>query len=77
VQGTAYWQLDPRIRPDSRSDPSQEEGRKHYRADHLVINACRPYEWKADFPPVNVNGPELRKRIRDRWSHILDEGQKA
>ncbi|NIO08367.1 MAG: hypothetical protein GTO40_10315, partial [Deltaproteobacteria bacterium] len=41
IPGTAVWQLDPRLRPDERSDPNKDEGRKHYSAHNLVINACR------------------------------------
>jgi len=72
VPGTAYWQLDPRIRPDDRSDPDQNEGRKHYTAHHLVINALRPFEWKDDFPPVCTNSPELRQRILTQWRDVFE-----
>lgn len=71
VPGTAVWQLDPRIPPEGRSDPNAEEGRHPYPAHNLVLNACRPYEWIDDFPPVAVNGPELRARILDRWKDLF------
>jgi 4-hydroxy-3-polyprenylbenzoate decarboxylase len=71
IPATAVWQLDPRLRPEDRSNPDDEHGRKRYSADNLVINACRPYEWIDDFPPVNVNGPELRKRIEERWKDLF------
>lgn len=75
VPGMADWQLDPRIPPGERSDPTmahdQDRGRKPYRADSLVINACRPYAWKDDFPRVNVNSRELRERIGQKWSHLF------
>lgn len=70
VPGTAVWQLDPRVRPEDRSDPA-EGGRKPYIAHNLVINACRPYDWLADFPPVCVNSPELRKRIQEKWKKLF------
>jgi 4-hydroxy-3-polyprenylbenzoate decarboxylase len=70
VPGTAVWQLDPRVRPEDRSDPA-EGGRKRYTAHNLVINACRPYEWFNDFPPVCVNSPELRKRIEEKWKKLF------
>jgi 4-hydroxy-3-polyprenylbenzoate decarboxylase len=72
IPSRAVWQLDPRIPPGDRSDPDAEHGRKYYTAHNLVINACRPYEWLADFPPVNVNSPELRQRIQRRWKDVLD-----
>ena len=70
VPGTAFWQLDPRVRPDDRSNPA-EGGRKSYIAHNLVINACRPFDWIKDFPPVCVNGPELRKRIEEKWKKLF------
>jgi 4-hydroxy-3-polyprenylbenzoate decarboxylase len=72
IAGTAVWQLDPRIPPEGRSSPDKG-GRKHYSAHNLVINACRPYEWIGDFPPVAVNSPELRRRIFTKWKNLFDE----
>lgn len=71
VPGTAVWQLDPRIPPEGRSDPNKEHGRSAYTAHDLVLNACRPYEWIDQFPPVAVNGPELRARIEERWKDLF------
>jgi 4-hydroxy-3-polyprenylbenzoate decarboxylase len=70
IPGTGVWQLDPRVRPEDRSNPGQE-GRKPYTAHNLVINACRPYDWIGDFPPVCVNSPELRKRILEKWKELF------
>jgi 4-hydroxy-3-polyprenylbenzoate decarboxylase len=70
VPGTAFWQLDPRVRPEDRSNPA-EGGRKSYVAHNLVINACRPFDWMKDFPPVCVNGPELRRRIEEKWKKLF------
>jgi 4-hydroxy-3-polyprenylbenzoate decarboxylase len=72
IPGTAVWQLDPRIHPEHRSSPDQEGGRRPYVAHNLVINACRPYEWIGEFPPVCVNSPELRARILERWREVFD-----
>ena len=71
VPGTAVWQLDPRIPPGQRSDPSGE-GRHSYRADNLVLNACRPYSWKDHFPPVNRNTPELTEQIERKWERLFE-----
>ncbi|HEY3303746.1 MAG TPA: UbiD family decarboxylase [Candidatus Binatia bacterium] len=72
IAGTAVWQLDPRIPPADRSGPDKG-GRKRYSAHNLVINACRPYEWIGDFPPVAVNSPELRQRIFTKWKNLFEE----
>ena len=47
-------------------------GRKPYSAHNLIINACRPYEWKDDFPRVSVNGPELRRATEQKWPELLE-----
>jgi UbiD family decarboxylase len=70
IPGTAEWQLDPRMRPGERSNPDHD-GRVRYSAHNLVINACRPFEWFDDFPPVNVNGPELRRRTLEKWKDVF------
>jgi 4-hydroxy-3-polyprenylbenzoate decarboxylase len=71
IQGRGVWQLDPRIPPEGRSSPD-EHGRNLYRADDLVINCCRPYEWFHNFPPVAVNGAELRQRTMAKWKNVFD-----
>ncbi len=70
VPGTAVWQLDPRIPPEGRSMPGVE-GRQSYTAHNLVVNACRPFEWIDEFPPVAVNGAALRQRIQEKWRTVL------
>lgn len=72
IPGTAVWQLDPRLRPDERSDPNKDEGRKHYSAHNLVINACRPFQWIEDFPPVCANSPAFREGIKKKWKDLFD-----
>jgi 3-polyprenyl-4-hydroxybenzoate decarboxylase len=70
IPGTAVWALDPRVPPDKRIQPDSA-GRPSYTAHNAVINACRPYEWKDEFPPVAVNGPELRGRMLEKWASLF------
>lgn len=70
VPADAVWQLDPRIPPEDRSDPG-EAGRKRYPAHNLVINACRPFDWFDEFPPVAVNSDEFRSRMRTKWASLF------
>jgi 4-hydroxy-3-polyprenylbenzoate decarboxylase len=70
IPGTSRDQLDPRVPPGDRSDPSQE-GRRPYVAHNVVINACRPYAWKDEFPPVNRNSRELTARIEKKWESLF------
>jgi len=32
-----------------------------------VIDACRPFEWMKDFPPVAESSPELKEKIYNKW----------
>jgi len=70
VPGRAVWQLDPRIPPEARSLPGTE-GRQSYPAHNLVLNACRPYRWMDEFPPVAVNSRELRERTLQKWAEAI------
>jgi UbiD family decarboxylase len=71
VPAQAVWQLDPRVAPQDRSDP-EEGGRKRYSGDCLVLDACRPYEWFNEFPPVAVNSEEVRRRVRTKWAWLFE-----
>jgi UbiD family decarboxylase len=72
IPGTAVWQLDPRIPPEARREPGVT-GRWRYSAHNLIINACRPWAWRDDFPPVNVNSEALRQRTLDKWKAVFAE----
>jgi 4-hydroxy-3-polyprenylbenzoate decarboxylase len=52
--------LDPRIQP----------GKKGFNS-RAIIDACRPFEWMKDFPPVAESSPELRKKVFDKWKTII------
>ena len=70
IPGTAVWQLDPRIPPEARAEPGVT-ARWRYSAHSLILNACRPWGWRDDFPPVNVNSNELRQRTLEKWKDIF------
>ena len=38
-----------------------------------LIDACRPYDWKDEFPPVAESSPELKAKTKAKWGHILDK----
>ena len=56
--------LDPMVSPEKRE-------RKDYSHSVAVINACKPYHWMKDFPPVNKASEELRKNILEKWSSLF------
>jgi 4-hydroxy-3-polyprenylbenzoate decarboxylase len=53
--------LDPRIQP----------GKKGFNS-RAIIDACRPFEWMKDFPPVAESSPELKKKVYDKWKKVLE-----
>ncbi|OGP98496.1 MAG: hypothetical protein A2026_05675 [Deltaproteobacteria bacterium RBG_19FT_COMBO_46_12] len=66
VPGFLTSPLDPMISPDKRA-------RKDYTTAKVFINACKPYHWKDQFPPINVAAPELRKKVLSKWNDLFKE----
>ncbi len=62
VQILRAWtsDLDPRVAPDKRA-------KGDYTAGRMLIDACRPFSWKDEFPASNRFGPAMRKQIWDKW----------
>lgn len=54
-------------------DPIIPRGQKGH-SSRAVIDACRPYEWMSDFPPVAESSPTVRRAAEEKWAEILDEG---
>jgi UbiD family decarboxylase len=56
---------------------SPEEKRKYKVApkplttSNAIIDACRPYEWKAEWYPMARVSPELRTKIFKKWDAVL------
>ncbi len=38
-----------------------------------LVDACRPFEWKDEFPHVAESSPELLEKTLDKWGHLLDD----
>ena len=53
--------LDPRIHPSKKGFNSR-----------AVIDACRPFEWMKEFPPVAESSPELREKIYNKWKKVIE-----
>jgi UbiD family decarboxylase len=56
--------LDPRIPPEKREKGDMTNSR-------ALINACRPWEWIKEFPPVNAISQETREATMKKWSHLF------
>ncbi len=53
-------------------DPVIPEGRKGLNS-RAIIDACRPYEWREQFPPVVAVERDLRERILRKWGRQILE----
>jgi len=55
---------DPRLEP-------WERARGNVINSRMVIDACRPYHWRDEFPEVNKPSPELAQLARERFGYLL------
>ena len=56
---------DPRITPERR-------GAGNLTHSVAVINACRPYHWRDQFPPSNAPTPEVARKAREKFGWPLN-----
>jgi UbiD family decarboxylase len=65
IDGAWDSPVDPRLSP---------ERRKAGNLIHSVaiINACRPYHWRDQFPPANTPSPELVRKAREKFGWLLE-----
>lgn len=62
-------QADPRLPRDKRAAGDITHS-------VAVIDACRPFHWRDQFPPTNAPSPEVLKKAKERFGWLLD-GAKA
>ncbi len=64
---TGAWStpLDPRISP-------QEKAIGNFTNSRAIIDACRPYHWRDQFPVVNMPSQAVMKKAREKFSYLLD-----
>ncbi len=51
-------------------DPIIPKGQKGLNS-RAIIDACRPYEWMKDFPPVAESSPAIKKAALEKWRSVL------
>lgn len=56
--------LDPRIHPKDRAEGN-------YTNSRAIIDACKPFHWKDQFPKANLPSPEYWQEAIDRFSYLL------
>lgn len=43
-------------------------------SSRVIIDACRPFEHRDDFPPVAASSPELLGQVWNKWGHLFETG---
>jgi 4-hydroxy-3-polyprenylbenzoate decarboxylase len=56
--------LNPRLSPEKRANNDLV-------SSCIVIDACRPYSWREDFPLVSAVSPAYKEKVKQKWTHIL------
>lgn len=64
VRGRTVDDIDPRV-------PIGERKQGNLTMSQMLIDACRPYHWKDEFPKVNEVTPGLKEEIREKWGDAL------
>lgn len=78
----ALWALSTRTDPasdidifrkcwGSKIDPMVPKWSTSYYNSRAVIDACRPFHWIKDFPPVVETSPELRERLKAKFGSFI------
>ena len=56
--------LNPRLSPEDKQ-------RRELTSSCMVVDACRPYSWKDDFPKISGISAEYKATIRAKWANLL------
>jgi UbiD family decarboxylase len=65
LRGAWNSPADPRIEPADRAKGSITSSR-------MIINACRPFHWRNEFPGAVKPSAELARRAREKFSWLLE-----
>ncbi len=60
IRRTWSGPLDPAIHPDHKGFNSR-----------VIIDACRPYEWRDKFPLAIGPDPQYKRETREQWGYLL------
>jgi UbiD family decarboxylase len=56
---------DPRLPPEKRA-------RRDMTHSVAIIDACKPFHWRNEFPPTNAPSAEVAKKARDKFGYLLE-----
>jgi 4-hydroxy-3-polyprenylbenzoate decarboxylase len=68
IRGGWTGGVDPRLSPEQRETGDWTMGR-------MLINACKPFSWRDQFPKSNVFSADERRVVEERWRDLLDRLQ--
>jgi len=57
--------LDPLISPEDKK-------RREYFSSKAIIDACRPFPWRDEFPEVCESSPALKEQTLSKWRKSLE-----
>jgi len=64
IRGAWSTPLDPRIEPARKAVGDNTNSR-------AIIDACRPWHWRDQFPAVNMLSPEQRQIAQQKFGHLF------
>ena len=64
ISGLRSTPLDPAMPPEKKE-------RGDLTSSCAIINACKPYEWKDEFPITNIASPEQRQAVLTKWKDLF------
>jgi UbiD family decarboxylase len=67
ISGSWDSPADPRLPPERRAAGDMTHS-------VAVIDACRPWHWRDQFPPTNAPSPEVARKAREKFGWLLDGG---
>jgi 4-hydroxy-3-polyprenylbenzoate decarboxylase len=56
--------IDPRLPPEKRAAGDFTNSR-------AILDACRPFHWRNEFPKVHSIDPDYRDQIREKWKEVF------
>jgi len=68
VEGFLTSPLDPSLSPEKRAKGDMTTAK-------VIIDACRPYYWRDEFPVTSEASDELIKQTIEKWGHLLDKDE--
>ncbi len=64
ISGCFSKATDPLVSPEKRA-------RGDFTTSQAVIYACKPYQWRSDFPVPTRCSPELEQRVKNKFPFLI------